>query len=729
MRRQHGFSMFEVLVVMLIVGIAGAIAVPKLTGYRDRNSLQQTRVTLESAWEDSQDYYRGQRGKGQDEYASSSVDGFDIPAAQRLNPKLTWTTDKASFTPAAGQGGAILIYRATNQVLALCSRANKQVMCKVDDGQTVNGRVGPRYGVSTASADDAVAHACKPSAQEAIKSADETCDLEVGDAGNDVDDDGVNDTLDNCRNLSNQDQANADSDVLGDLCDPAPQGAPVNVSVPTVSGTAREEQTLNGSVGVWAHPSFSYSYAWETCTGDSTGCTPLAGATDSNYTLTQADIGSYIRFVVTNTNVDGASTAYSASAGPVLPIAPATGTPPAITGTTQEASTLTASNGTWTNSPTGYTYQWARCDSTGAACSDIPGATSSTYLLASGDVDSTLRVTVTASNAGGSNVAQSNASSVVLPLAPANTAAPTVTGTPADGSTLTTNNGTWSRSPNGYAYQWLRCDNAGTNCVAIAGANATTYAAVTADVGATLRSEVTATNAGGSNSQRSNATAPVSVGAPVSTAAPAISGTLRKGQTISATTGTWSNSPASYTYQWRRCNSAGAACSDIPGATASSYLLTDSDIAATMRVVVTATNPGGSTPATSNPTTPIDPDVPTGNFTQLPGNGATMNYGDTATGSGQFLWNSSYATSTTCSIDGGAPGACLSGWSTSWTMGGVSHTVAVTLSNAAGTTTLNAYWHDTSTQVWYCVSYDGPFFCNFYWYYYSPYQGYWSLAP
>jgi hypothetical protein len=74
---------------------------------------------------------------------------------------------------------------------------------------------------------------------------------------------------------------------------------------------------------------------------------------------------------------------------------------PVISGTTQVGSTLSTTNGTWTGSPTGYTYQWKR------AGANISGATSSTYLLASADNGTVITVTVTATNASGSSSATS----------------------------------------------------------------------------------------------------------------------------------------------------------------------------------------------------------------------------------------------------------------------------------------------------------------------------------
>jgi hypothetical protein len=82
-----------------------------------------------------------------------------------------------------------------------------------------------------------------------------------------------------------------------------------------------------------------------------------------------------------------------------------------------------------------------------------------------------------------------------------------------------------------------------------------------------------------------------------------VTGTPQVGQTLSGAVGTWSGSPASFAYEWRRCDAAGAGCTTIVGQTASSYTLTPDDIGATLSLIVTATGKGGSQ-ATVAPTTP-----------------------------------------------------------------------------------------------------------------------------
>lgn len=88
---------------------------------------------------------------------------------------------------------------------------------------------------------------------------------------------------------------------------------------------------------------------------------------------------------------------------------------------------------------------------------------------------------------------------------------------------------------------------------------------------------------------------------------PTITGTAEVGLTLVATRGTWSGSPTSFHFAWTRCNTTGAACLAIGGATAKIYTPTIGDIGHTLRVNVTAHNSDGSTTATSAPTGVIPP--------------------------------------------------------------------------------------------------------------------------
>ena len=188
-------------------------------------------------------------------------------------------------------------------------------------------------------------------------------------------------------------------------------------------------------------------------------------------------------------------------------VAPANTALPAVAGTATVGQTLTASDGTWSNAPTSFAYQWLRCNGGGNACASVANGTAKTYTLAGADVGHTMRVRVTATNADGSSSAQSaqtaSVAAATSAAAPKNTAAPTVSGTPKVGQTMTANPGSWSGNPTSFTYQWQRCDADVASCANLAGSTAKTYLVPLAELGYRLRVVVTAHNAKGTDSASS----------------------------------------------------------------------------------------------------------------------------------------------------------------------------------------------------------------------------------
>jgi len=80
---------------------------------------------------------------------------------------------------------------------------------------------------------------------------------------------------------------------------------------------------------------------------------------------------------------------------------------------------------------------------------------------------------------------------------------------------------------------------------------------------------------------------------------PVLTGTATSGSTLSVTTGSWTGSPSSYTYQWRRNSTV------IAGATASTYVLTATEVGQLITVHVVASNGTNSGSANSNAIGPI----------------------------------------------------------------------------------------------------------------------------
>jgi hypothetical protein len=87
-------------------------------------------------------------------------------------------------------------------------------------------------------------------------------------------------------------------------------------------------------------------------------------------------------------------------------------TAPTIAGTAQQGQTLTATAGSWGNTPQ-LSYQWQSCDAAGA-CADIAGATTSTYVVGAADAGKTIRVVETAKNRFGTATAQSTSTVAVV---------------------------------------------------------------------------------------------------------------------------------------------------------------------------------------------------------------------------------------------------------------------------------------------------------------------------
>ncbi|MGI8570579.1 MAG: hypothetical protein ACR2KT_16805 [Methylocella sp.] len=161
---------------------------------------------------------------------------------------------------------------------------------------------------------------------------------------------------------------------------------------------------------------------------------------------------------LTSTVVAAVSPAAVISAAASVPVI---STLPVISGVAQVGQTLTATNGTWANSPTSFTYQWNRA---GAA---ISGATASSYVPVVADIGNTLTVSVIASNASGpSSPATSAATAAVI----SSSGVIAISGTVQVGQTLTVSGGSG-------VIQWFHEGSA------ISGATSATYLIPTGDIG------------------------------------------------------------------------------------------------------------------------------------------------------------------------------------------------------------------------------------------------------
>jgi len=81
--------------------------------------------------------------------------------------------------------------------------------------------------------------------------------------------------------------------------------APVNTSLPVISGTTTLGSVLTSTFGGWLNSPTSYSFQWNR------NGSPIPSATGFNYTLVQEDSASAITCVVTATNASGSTPATS----------------------------------------------------------------------------------------------------------------------------------------------------------------------------------------------------------------------------------------------------------------------------------------------------------------------------------------------------------------------------------------------------------------------------------
>lgn len=113
---------------------------------------------------------------------------------------------------------------------------------------------------------------------------------------------------------------------------------------------------------------------------------------------------------------------------------------------------LTVSNGTWSNSPTSYSYRWLR------NAVAISGEAAATYQwVPENDINSLITCQITAGNARGVGIA-ATVNFDGVSLRPVNTVLPIITGTPAVGETLAITPGTYTNSGVVAGYQWFQVD-------------------------------------------------------------------------------------------------------------------------------------------------------------------------------------------------------------------------------------------------------------------------------
>jgi hypothetical protein len=402
------------------------------------------------------------------------------------------------------------------------------------------------------------------------------------------------------------------------------------LTVPTISPSSglAEGVIVTASNGTWTSSPTSYGYQWQRCNSVGASCASISGATSQTYTVTSSDNGFTLRVAVTATASSGSGTSTSGATSLIQQATSVAGLEPTIVevptifvtppsgqaaldddGKVLVGSLFRTGLGTWRGQfPLTYKYQWKKCDAKGD-CYTIPSATASTFQPTIDLFGWRIAATVIATNAISSTESTSKPSGVLTAAAPHGTDTPAITGQNVVGQSLSVATGTFTgTAPFSYSYVWRRCDAPGTlpSCVAIPGATSSSYTLQQADLGATIRAYVTATNVMGSDTLITNHTFPTLPKprfAPTASVAPTMLGNPLPGLSLTASLGTWSgDAPIKLTLQWQRCDATGSKCTAIKGATKRTLAVTTKYAGSRLRFVVTAKNEVG-TATTISPVT------------------------------------------------------------------------------------------------------------------------------
>lgn len=301
----------------------------------------------------------------------------------------------------------------------------------------------------------------------------------------------------------------------------AATGAPTNQTAPFLGFAP--PGAVNASIltdnGAWTNSPTGYTYSWWRQLPGQATWQVITGQTFNTYQLVAGDVGYMIQSRVVASNALGASSpiASSNTAGPIIVAAAPTGGAPTLSDTSpqvQQVITCDAlGGGPWVSATVisfGFQWQVSTDGATWVAAGNVPNACASSltptcsYTVFSTDETKFLRCLVTATNATGPTSIATNPSSAVTAAgnAPAVILTPLLQPPPGNpvtpGSVLTTGNGSWTNSPTGYAYQWLRRLGTSGLFSPLAGATAQSVTVLSTDVGYQFECRVTATNGFGS---------------------------------------------------------------------------------------------------------------------------------------------------------------------------------------------------------------------------------------
>ena len=364
-----------------------------------------------------------------------------------------------------------------------------------------------------------------------------------------------------------------------------------NSALPTISGTKKTGYTVSVSTGNWSPSPTGYSYQWKY---SATGAAPFAKAsgmsTGSSYTIPQSLMGDVLQVDVTASLSGHASTFATASAGTIGAGELTQLTPPTVK---LSGTTLSASGGTFSPTPTSVTYIWYAYSSNDSSVSQLgSGSSQSIVSYPHAHIGVAAQGTLSGYGVGGTTLGPivmakkgDDVPSGSLTISGGTVGTPIVTGGVA-----------WSILGSSISYQWQY--QSGTTWKSIAGATAAAYSPTGSYLGKKVRLVEGAShvnyNAGSVTS--TNTITVVSGAAPTAgsgASAPVLGGTNAVGATLTIDPGSWSIPGLTFSYQWQTSVN-NSTWTDIAGASSSHITVPLSAYTNTdhIRVEITATRTG-----------------------------------------------------------------------------------------------------------------------------------------
>jgi hypothetical protein len=200
----------------------------------------------------------------------------------------------------------------------------------------------------------------------------------------------------------------------------APPPPPPSGSPPTVGSFSADSYNLTAGQTTIVHWACSSNTSQVNITSSSPSATGqwLGVAVSGQGSTLSLPQGTFTLTLTCANGYGQAQQSLTLNVGAALPQPPLNTAMPVLSGTVQVGSTLSTSNGGWTNSPTSYSYEWRRCDTSGANCSLIAGAAGQAYKLVLADAGHTIESGVAASNSSGTSPYAWSIPSAVVPVPP-----------------------------------------------------------------------------------------------------------------------------------------------------------------------------------------------------------------------------------------------------------------------------------------------------------------------